>query len=213
VVVATLWLVYEIDNTLAFRLWLDDPGRPDFATFWAGFFAEIAPSGWRDRLRGVTAKSVLMIRLLGWARSARGLQNPIERVVLGNGDEVLLSADEQGRLMKGWSRPGTPDAREILLDPLERLRTDVAAQGARLLVVLMPSKEEIHGAAQLPELLRVAEEARRELHRRGFAVVDLYPALRAESRVRAAFFRADPHPNDTGHRLMAQALAKTIGTP
>jgi lysophospholipase L1-like esterase len=141
------------------------------------------------------------------------LQNPIERVVLGNGDEVLLSADEQGRLMKGWARPGTPDAREILLDPLERLRTDVAAQGARLLVVLMPSKEEIHGAAQLPELLRVAEEARRELHRRGFAVVDLYPAFRAESRVRAAFFRADPHPNDTGHRLMAQALAKAIGTP
>jgi hypothetical protein len=213
VVVATLWLVYEIDNTLAFRQWLEDDARPDFATFSASFFAPNSPAGWRDLLRDAASQSVMATTLRRWARAVRGVDDPLERAVLANGDELLLSADEQGRLMKGWSRPGTPDAREILLDPLERLRTDVAAQGARLLVVLMPSKEEIHGAARLPELLNVAHEARRELHRRGFAVVDLYPAFQAESTARAAFFRADPHPNALGHRLVAQALAKAIGSP
>jgi hypothetical protein len=213
VVVATLWLVYEIDNTLAFRQWLEDDARPDFATFSAGFFAPNSPAGWRDLLRDAASQSVMATTLLRWGRTIRGVEDVLERVVLANGDELLLSADEQGRLMKGWARPGTPDAREILLDPLERLRTDAAAQGARLLVVLMPSKEEIHGAARHPELLRVAEEARRELHRRGFTVIDLYPAFQAESGVQGTFFRVDPHPNDAGHRLMAQSLAKAINFP
>jgi hypothetical protein len=208
--VASLWLVYEIDNTLAFRLWLKDPAHPDFADFSAGFFAARASSGWRDTVREAVARSVMASTIYDLIREWRGLHSPIERVVLANGDEVLLSADEQARLATGWTRPGRHDAREAVFDPLERLRRDVEAQGARLLVLLMPSKEETYAASRRPELLAAVTEARLELKRRGFSLIDLYPSLETEGRTRAIFYYADPHPNASGHRLIAEALTKAL---
>jgi len=212
VVIATLWLVYEIDNSLAFHAWLEDPAGLDFSTHLERYFPAARIHGWRETVRAVTERSRIVTLIRQWSQSVRGITAPPERVVLADGEELLLSADEQGRLLKGWTRPGVIDVRQVVLEPLKRLQTEVESNGARFLVVLVPSKEELYAGKRLPQILEVVDAARTTLRSQGIETVDLYPAFQETAHARAAFFRADPHPNAEGHGIVAKALASAIRT-
>lgn len=218
-VIATLWLTWEIDNSLKFVDWLDDNPRPDFTDYRLSYNETHAieervkppPTG---QIRGALRDLVNSSRLLRTARqrikSLRGIREPVERVVLENGDVLYLSTRDEARLMSGWHRPGTADIRKIFFEPLEQLRAEVEANGGRFLVVLFPSKEELYAAREFPELLTVVHEARAELAARQMPVLDLYPVFEELGAARPAFFRSDMHLNAYGHRIVADALAQKI---
>ena len=215
-VISTLWLVWEIDNSLKFEDWLDTSPRPDFTAYRLAYGDGDNGSGTghpspvgrgMDFLHRLAGGSRLLRAAHDWIRSLRGIPEPDEEVVLDSGDVMLLSKRNAERLLQGWERPGTRDVRATFYAPLETLRQEVEADGGTFLVALFPSKEELYGARDLPELLNVVEDARVQLAARGIATVDLYSLLESHATP-PPFFRVDMHPNPAGNRLVAHALAQ-----
>jgi lysophospholipase L1-like esterase len=219
VVFATLWLTWEIDNTLKFDDWLDDDPRPDFTDYRLTYNQEAAPEEKdaagqaeprRGSLRDVVKRSRLLRVVLQGIKSLRGIREPIEQIVLPDGTVLFLSARDQERLMRGWRRPGTPEIRTIFFEPLEQLQAEVESNGGRFFVVLFPSKEEQYAADAFPELLEPVRQARIELAARNIPTIDLYPVLQKAAADRPVFFLTDMHLNARGHRIVADALARSI---
>jgi hypothetical protein len=107
---------------------------------------------------------------------------------------------------------GNP-GRESALTSVESARELATDIGARFLVVLVPTKEEVYlpGLGQDPPQLSQALIG--ALAERGFEVLDLTPALRAaDDGGTALFFEIDGHPNAAGHRAMARAVEHRLRT-
>jgi lysophospholipase L1-like esterase len=104
------------------------------------------------------------------------------------------------------ARADRPEYR-LVLEPLLQLRRLAREHGARLVVVFLPSKEEVH----LP-LLGVtvddpARDLREELARQGVDHVDLVELFRARARAgQRLFFEEDGHPNADGYALIAEGI-------
>jgi acetyltransferase AlgX (SGNH hydrolase-like protein) len=218
-VIAALWLTWEINNSLHFHDWLEENPRPDFTEYRHNYSKSHVsrerrqPSATvplRDTLRNLAHDSRLLRALHQYSKKQRGIRDPVEQVVLENGETLYLSIQDEQRLMSGWDRPGTPDMREIFFAPLEKLKAAVEADGGGLLVVLVPSKEELYASTDFPEVLRPVEEARKELAARGITTLDLYPVFSTLGAARPAFYRSDPHLNGFGHQIVADALANWI---
>ena len=218
-VISTLWLVWEIDNSLKFEDWADDDPRADFTNYRLSYGENekkasdthhISPLiRWKNRIRQFAGGSRLLRAAHDWIRSLHGIPEPDEEVVLDSGDVMLLSESSAARLMQGWERSGTPDLRELFYSPLESLQREVKAHGGTFLVVLFPSKEELYDGKEFPELLEAVKDARVELEARGIATLDLYPVL-GRPGIPPPFYGVDMHPNASGHRLVADALAKWV---
>jgi hypothetical protein len=219
-VVAVLWVVWDIDNSLEFDGWLrENRPDPDY-THYRYTFNETHPGGppvvpsTLDQIRRFVnnqlSRSYLLRSSYRGLKSLLGRQNLRELVSFPNGDKIFLGARDQLRLSEGMDRPGVPDIREIFFRPLEQLRTEVESQGRRFVVVLVPSKEEIYGAEAFPAILRPIDEVRSGLEARQFPILDLYPVFRALGQEQAPFYRADMHLNQFGNQIVADAIAKWI---
>ena len=123
---------------------------------------------------------------------------------------MFLSARAQKRLAQGLDRPGAPNLRETFFGPLDQLRTAVGAAGARFVVALLPSKEELYGAEAFPAVLRPVEDVKAELEARQLPILDLYPAFRELGREKPPFYRIDIHLNELGNQIVADAIAGWI---
>lgn len=218
-VVATIWITWDIDNSLQFNRWHAENSSVDFTKYRLTFGdthpgdAGDAPSRLAQLVSAVREflrKSHLLHAIYLQFKSVRSTQGPIERVALPSGETLLLAARDQRRLAQGLQRPAAPDIKEIFFRPLLQLKQEVEAQGGRFVVLLVPSKEEIYAARAFPEVLRSWREVTAELAARRLPVLDLYPVFRREALNQSAFFRVDAHLNPTGNRLVAEALAQWI---
>lgn len=218
-VVSLLWLTWEIDNSLKFRDWLDEIPLPDYTEYRLSYGATdlkaaVPESGnvrtRLDTLRAVIDKSRLLRQLHQWSKRLRGIRDPVEQVVLANGDVQYLSARDASRLMRGWDRSAMPDIRRIFYEPLEQLQAEVEAAGGKFLVVLVPSKEELYAAEAFPEVLGPVRQARTDLAARQIPTLDLYPVLGRSGVSRSVFYRTDIHLNAIGNRVVSGALASWI---
>lgn len=218
-VIATLWLTWEIDNSLKFAAWLQQEPRPDFTEYRHAFNSTdeaddkpqpSAVARLRNSLREFVSRSRVLDAVRKRVKLLRGIRDPVERVELDNGEVLYLSARDEKRLMIGWDHPGTPDLKEIFFAPLKTVQAEVEAAGGTFMVVLFPCKEELYAAGEFPELLKPVEDARIELQARGIPTVDLYPAFQATATSRPFFHPIDMHLNAAGHRLVADALARSI---
>lgn len=104
---------------------------------------------------------------------------------------------------------------------VQRLSDWFDANGSRLLVVLIPEKEQVyreilpapHAEAMRPSVELLSAVAA-ELERRGVEVVDLYPLFRdATARGERVYWRDDTHWNDAGIAIAAQAVAERLRHP
>ena len=107
---------------------------------------------------------------------------------------------------------------EGVCNTIQRLSDWFAAKGTRLVVVLVPEKEQVYRDILPPrereamgpgvELLAAVAA---ELERREIGVVDLYPAFReATARGERVYWRDDTHWNDAGIAIAAQAIADRL---
>jgi hypothetical protein len=207
-VIAVVGVAWDIDNTLQFERWRTETSDTDF-TQYRFTFGETHPTRW-ELVKRQLGRSHLLQAANGAMKSLRKGPPLLEQVTFPNGDTVFLSAREQRGLAQGLDRPGVPNWREVFFGPLERLRTQVEAQGGRFVVALLPSKEEVYGAESFPAVLRSVQEVKAELEARGLPVLDLYPALRERGRDRPPFYRADIHLNELGNQIAADAIASWI---
>jgi lysophospholipase L1-like esterase len=210
-VIAVVWVVWDIDNTNRFERWLTEKPGIDYDTYRRSYYQTLrrpGPSGW-EWFKAEMGSS----HLLRATRDSIRRLPPYRlqtRFVFPNGDEVLLSMREQLRLSHGLERPETPNLREVFARPLERLRTEVEANDGRVVVALVPSKEELYAAAFFPKVLRSIQEVKSELEARGLPVLDLYPTFRARGMESAPYYRVDMHLNELGNRIVADELEKWI---
>jgi lysophospholipase L1-like esterase len=207
-VVAVLCVAWDIDNSAHFARWRTERPDSDF-TEYRFSYGETHLSPW-DTIKRRLARSQLL--RLGYG-SIKPLLNGtplLEQITFANGDTIFLSARAQRRLAQGMDRPGVPNLRDIFFGPLDQLRTAVGAAGAQFMIALLPSKEELYGAEAFPAVLRPIEDVKAELEARRFALLDLYPTLRAAGRERSPYFRTDIHLNELGNQIVADALAGWI---
>ncbi len=101
---------------------------------------------------------------------------------------------------------------EAMLDSLGKIKALAAGQGAQVLVVLVPSKEELFGLPSQVAAANIVAGAKERLLQAGYPVVDLYPPLRRAGAAEAVFFPADIHLNQMGNRLAAEALDRWLRT-
>jgi len=205
VVIATLWVASDVDNAAQFKHWLEEGSPPDFTAYRKSFgttHGRMMPlKAVRDWLSGSYALRALYYGAGALAR--RG--GPQGRVRFADGQTIFLSTRAQTRLAEGTTRPGL-DVQEDFIAPLMQLRTDADADGARFVIVLLLSKEEVYGASAFPDVLTTVEAVRGRLHAADLPVLDLYPVFRDQGRSRPPFYKRDIHFNAYGNELVAHAL-------
>ena len=87
---------------------------------------------------------------------------------------------------------------DALVTTMGRLREFVQQQGAELLVMFIPSREELFGVPESVANLNVVTRTRQRLEAAGFAVLDLYPPLRRGATAKTPFFPNDIHLTKVG---------------
>jgi len=218
-VIATLWLVWDVDNSLDFHRWLAEKSSMNIRQYRESY-ADTHPGSRPERpsrfarltapVRDFLRASHLLQMIYEPIKSRRASTRPIDSATLTNGETMLLSVGEGVRLTKGLNRPDAPDLKDLFFRPLTRMKTEVEGRGGRFVVLLIPSKEELYAAEALPEVLRTWRETKVELAARGLPTVDLYPVLGEHAQSRPPFFRVDTHLNEFGNQVVAEALAKWI---
>lgn len=218
-VIAVLWVIWDIDNSLEFEHWRIEKSDMDYTQYRKTYAITHrgdtqAPGSAVTRIwqfvKRQLSKSHLVLAGYAGAKSLLGINPIVERVTFPNGDTILLSPREELRLARGVNRPDTPNLQQIFFRPLERLRNEVEAHGGRFVIVLVPSKEELYAAEAFPTVLRTVEAVKSELESRRLPVLDLYPAFRERGRESPPFYRADMHLNELGNRIVADELARWI---
>jgi hypothetical protein len=108
------------------------------------------------------------------------------------------------------AHPEDPDF-QLMMREIAALRDAVEAGGAHLLVLLIPTKEEIYlplAGQPTPQMLAPVAAA---LEAAGFDVLDPSPAFSEGARAgRNLFFELDIHPNVAGYRLLADVVAADL---
>ena len=219
-VIATLWVTWDISNTFHFHQWLAERSTLDYTKYRMSYRQTHRKSGQVEsgqfaRLRSTASeflgRSYLLRTLIAHFRPAPEPQTLTASVKLPGGDVQYLADREQERLATGFERPGVPNMKEIFFRPLEQLKAEVDAQGGHFVIVLIPCKEELYAAKTYPDVLRAIREVKGELASRNLATLDLYPLFRQLGTTQALFYRLDMHLNEHGNRVVADALAKWIG--
>ena len=127
-----------------------------------------------------------------------------DRYRFDDGSQILLNRDT---LAFAMDNAAPEDARiEELLVSLDKMRKLVAQGASTLSVVLMPSSDELFGLPAGVPAGNLVLRTRQRLQEAGFAVLDLYPALRRAGQTRSPYFRTEGHFNEYGHRVAAETF-------
>jgi hypothetical protein len=163
-----------------------------------------ATVAWRGYL--LARESYLVNLLLGaWRGGKRSGGSEAEIIQLADGSRLHLFPRDLSRKTDG----ARPEAREfqLVLGALKQIQAIGAKTGARVLVVLQPSKEEVY----LPLRGKSAGDPdgplRRALTDSGLAYLELMPAFRERAQAgEQLFFEVDGHPNAKGYALIAEVV-------
>ncbi|MBI4180072.1 SGNH/GDSL hydrolase family protein [bacterium] len=102
---------------------------------------------------------------------------------------------------------------------IERFKTDVERNGAAFVIVIMPSRFEIHpeywAAVEkrhhVPENIDLSfprKQIRRIAERLNLNTIDLYDAMKAAGQTQTLYFRHDGHLTTAGHKVVAEEISK-----
>lgn len=156
------------------------------------------------------------LRLLLLERPSPRAQEVV--VVKRGGEPVLFFGPYAQRAALTASHLQLEPRFPLLVESFGLMRRQAAAAGVRVLVVVVPSKEEVHAellgrSGQAPT--GFASTVRTLAGSVGFEVLDLHPALLAEARARGErgrllYWRDDTHWNEDGHELAARTLLSRL---
>ena len=215
IVLACLWVASDIENGRVFEAWL----ATDRSRGYEEFRREVYPELQREQAASIPSPPFRLKRFL-WSlpyqtflmREARYLLEPWQRglvheVTWQDGSRLVLERRKQLYLAE-TSIEGEAGAgiREVFFGPLEQLRRSVADSGGQMVVVLIPSKEELFAAPDGPRVLRLVSQVRSQLTTMDLPVIDLYDPIRKEGERSAPYFPYDIHLNERGSRAAAAAI-------
>jgi hypothetical protein len=208
-VVAGLFLASDFDNDLQFRGWQREGHGADYNEFRTAYWRKVTgrpeyvdPVTLFTSLRwgALAQKSRLYLRIEDLLTPRRG----IDRHQFPDGTEVVLD----GEKISFAAAPAQPDdvRVEALMEAVTRLRSEVKGDEAELLIMLIPSKEELFGVSAEARAHNVVAQARRRIIEAGVPLLDLYPVMQQAGALQAPYFAEDIHLNAYGNRVVAEAL-------
>jgi hypothetical protein len=200
-VVACLYLAADFDNDLQFTSWLREGHGTDYDAFRVNVAA--SQGKWYTfPLEQYLEQS--WFYGMGKEAAHRWVQDSNDRYRPADGTEILLF---RRTLEFALSPAERNDPRiEALLASVEKLRNEVSRQGGRLLVMLIPSKEELFGVPATAEPFSVTARTRQRLQEASLPLLDLYPTLKQAAAVQAPYFRHDIHLTTYGNEVVARAF-------
>ena len=212
IVVAALFLASDFDNDLQFRGWQQEGHGADYNEFRTAYWRKV--TGRPDYVGPLTAlttmqwgvlleKSRLYLRASDLVRQATG-DADADRHPFPDGTWAVLDG-EKTRFAAAPAR--RDDERiELLMAAIARLQAETRGDGADLMVMLIPSKEELFGVSAAAAAENVVAQTRRRILDAGVPLLDLYPLLQEAGSLQSPFFPEDIHMNAYGHRVAAEAL-------
>ncbi len=212
-VVAALVLSFDFENDAAFREWLPKRDQIEWVRFRNTFAAEqrgeqpyidVRTALRTRQFRRLLDKSRLYTRAHDLVGSL-GSPYP-DTYSFPDGTKMLLD-EFTVRFAAAIATKSDPRI-DLLVASMERLRDLVAKQGAELLVMLIPSKEELFGVPPVAAESNVIARTRERLQEANYAVLDLYRTLREGGSMHPphSHFPGDIHLNELGNRLVADAF-------
>lgn len=205
VVVACWYLISDLDNDTHFDAWIKDDLGMTYDRFRLTYARRMAPPPTpASRLSRLLQRSVLYGYGRSWWQHVVG--DPASwplRYRLDDGTEMIL---DERKLPFVTAAVQANDPRLLrAIASLERLQALAASRQARVVVMLLPSKEELYrndgGEPDRPTMLA---RVRHQLRSSRVPTLDLYEPLRLNSRVQAPFFPRDSHLNHHGNRMVAE---------
>ena len=201
-VVACIYAASDFSNDFAFSAWRQ-AGQP---TSFNQFRFELA-SPPDPRPRWHPGRIIARSRLIGmgrdrverWLQGDRALP---DRARFADGAELYF---EKSILQFAVEETDANDPRiDNALTSLEKLRVLASQHQGNLLVMLIPSKEELFGVAPTTGAHNAVERLRQRLQQAQLPVLDLYAALRDSGKTQPPYFRSDIHLNQYGNRIVAE---------
>jgi hypothetical protein len=218
-VVASLYIASDIDNAVHYEGWLKS-GRPqDYNEYRLtyGFKQRkktesnqtLGKSIWIE-LKRTLRKLAIVEELKYTYRLWR--EGQVDEIQYPDGTRVLLSLKAQEALAGGLNQDAYEGIEDSFFGALEELGREVQSQNARFLVLLIPSKEETFSYQSYPQVLTTIKQVRARLEEMRFTVLDVYQRIRTEAEARNPYFSRDIHLNGFGNELVADELARWLGT-
>jgi len=225
VVIACLYIASDVDNAKHFDAWERVGKQWSYQEFRVDHYWRVrgqiagadsggasgdehvthdaARPGWKARVRravyATAVGSELLYLLDPWRN---GLLHDVK---FPDGSRVFLFERFQDRLEMGIG-DDYPSIDEIFFGPLVELRATVESAGAKFVVALIPSKEEIFHAAGNVGTQRTVREVRQRLEELGMPVLDLYAPISDVAHETAPFRSYDIHLSRVGHGAVANAI-------
>ncbi|MBK7167693.1 MAG: hypothetical protein IPH83_00080 [Gammaproteobacteria bacterium] len=203
-VVACLYLASDIEGDQQFRAWLADSQGMEYNRFRLSFARRQGARSANNFMRRLEynplflwLQSVVEPRLWGDSRFAHRLKMP-------DGNELFFGRDKVRFARQKYSGDEKP-----LLDvsaAVESLQKLAITNGAKLAVVLIPSKEELFAVDQGSQSSGAAAIVRSQLRKLDIPVLDLYPILVERAATKTPYFTSDIHLNAYGNEVVADAL-------
>lgn len=137
--------------------------------------------------------------VLRWIGKAPPLQDSWR---FADGTEILF---DQKILAFATQAVAVDDAHiDSLFTSLEKRRGLVSSRDAALVVMLIPSKEEIFAPGVTLNGTSAVGRVRQKLQEANIAFLDLYSAIREAGAVQSPYFSRDIHLNIHGNRVVAE---------
>jgi len=205
-VVACYYISSDLTNDTHFLSWLKDSLDMTYNKYRLSY-SRRAAGGSRATLKWRLRNHILS----DWALSViepglwGGREIPHRRS-MPDGAELFFSRDT----VKFSKRAFDGSEAEIrnLYESLDRLQASVQNVDAKLVFMLLPSKEEIFAENDIERHNSAAGVLKKELNRRGIPYLDLYPLLQDAGRRHTPFFTRDAHMNSHGNKIVADAFIR-----
>jgi lysophospholipase L1-like esterase len=204
-VLVALYPGYALTAAADFERWVE-AGSPGNYDRWKSSGAE-SPI-WRQVLGRLLEESYLLMALRQFERD---LRSPLssQTLTFADGQRMQLTP----RIYARAAERADPKAAEFrrVIGVLQRIQAAAEANGSEFLVVLIPTKEEVHLPLVDKPAPKLVEPFAAELGELGMPYIDLTPYYRARAEQGdSLFFEIDVHPNLEGYRLMAEVVRQRL---
>jgi len=159
-------------------------------------------------LKGALKLHSYLFNLVKSARDSWASGKPVFYSCSHGGRVRLVLSDLENAAAR--SRPGRSDF-QLVLDALVRIHELAKREQSQMLVLFLPSKEEVYLPLLGSDVPDLTSSLDRALEKEGIEYLDLAPALRQRAAAgECLYFGTDGHPNAGGHAAMAEIIAAHI---
>ena len=209
-VIAGLYLASDLENDATFSAWLREGQGSQYESYRRHGGVEAPAAKKRTTLRRwLQRESWLYGNIIERLRRMTGRSRPPQETYrFPSGEETLFDSKVLAFALNRGE--GSTERVEAATRSVARLKAVVEDGGARLIVVLIPSKEELFASGVAPSGSPEVVELRRRLAESGVEVLDLYPSLRSAGGRAAPYFRRNIHLNRFGHAVVANEISSYL---